>query len=580
MSSTHRQKIARALAKATGLTYQQALARVVAADDAGHLPHTLDADGINRAVTTLSVGVIAEMSASAADTAPLTISSALDSVFASAPAGLVVVASDSAASVALAWVKVREHLAGTGRKVTAIETPIEDLVLRERQAAGQVDQADRDPEDEITDQVRSVLRRDPDTVLNGTVDTDDTAATTFDELSRAGLSGAWAFGSVRASSPAAAVRRMVNMGADRPLLAGALTAVVWQGRNDDGETVTELLLVDDEVRSAITDGGGALRVSTDWTADRSVVTTTADATSDSEGTATGALASGTSPTSLIVGNSGSGKTFLAREIMGYARDRGHHVVLVDPFGGHRAVAPQKTLHDRLVATPKEMAALEAEVVDLGRSGSAVLVVVENGLEYEAVQLTGRLVRRAHSVPEWLRVVVTSQRPYTVSRRELVDAIPTVRSFETRVVLGPTSSVVAERTLHNHHHAQYLETGWAVVERGRDAEVVWLRGEAPKRAKPAPRVALVDVRTALRRVAALVRLGSHVAEAFGSVAKSLPRPARELFERMSAAVREGVAVDVALAREPDVFEAWAVRAVEAGAVTGRLTEAFDEIAALL
>lgn len=60
MSSTHRKKIARALATATGLTYQQALTRVIEADEAGLLPHALTTAGIIEAVQMLTqyVGLV------------------------------------------------------------------------------------------------------------------------------------------------------------------------------------------------------------------------------------------------------------------------------------------------------------------------------------------------------------------------------------------------------------------------------------------------------------------------------------------------------------------------------------------
>lgn len=53
-NSTHRKRLARAYASQSGLTYTQALDRVRQAADRGVLPHTLDDDGMDQALTALA----------------------------------------------------------------------------------------------------------------------------------------------------------------------------------------------------------------------------------------------------------------------------------------------------------------------------------------------------------------------------------------------------------------------------------------------------------------------------------------------------------------------------------------------
>lgn len=125
MSSTHRKKIARGLARATGLTYQQALALVAEADDAGRLPRPLDDRGIARAI---------KMLADEAQPAPvafpdLNMSSedraALAGFLATTSHGLVVVAGMTGTGKSAVMRSLIEHLADGRQRIVSLESPIE-----------------------------------------------------------------------------------------------------------------------------------------------------------------------------------------------------------------------------------------------------------------------------------------------------------------------------------------------------------------------------------------------------------------------------------------------------------------------
>lgn len=223
MSSTHRKKIARALAAKTGITYQQALAMVVAADENNLLPRPLDETGIRRAVDMLTA--------------------------------------QTGTTPAVAWADLGFDATNQARIIEAMKRDglilftgpgtAKTIALNACLAAWssvQPPDSEATPPTTFAEGLASILRHERRALSFGTITDRDQVvaalASTSDEVTTA-------FAAVQGHSVGDAVDRLITEGADPHALASALTAVVVVRTDDEGATTAEVTPVTDSLREAI-----------------------------------------------------------------------------------------------------------------------------------------------------------------------------------------------------------------------------------------------------------------------------------------------------------------------------------------
>lgn len=240
MSSTHRKKIARALAKATGLTYQQALARVVEADNAGLLPHTLGDAGITEAAKML-------IEHTAAPETPVDLlQKALDK-----PYGLIVVAGETGTGKStLIYQSISDLFArptDEPLKIITIESPIGQVIKRQPDGEGIIQQIPYGPDGYTLDKAhRMALRQDPDVVVYDELRSAEHVNRSID----AAMTGHLVLTAMHHVVDVAGVIHRLTIDAEPLLIADALVAVVMMRRDGD-RYVAETTLIDDDIRAAI-----------------------------------------------------------------------------------------------------------------------------------------------------------------------------------------------------------------------------------------------------------------------------------------------------------------------------------------
>lgn len=249
MSSTHRKRIARALAALTGMTYQQALAAVVNADENNRLPHALDAAGIQRAAHMLA-GLHGgtnpvPMSEPAVEISMPTARDLLGRAL-SLPDGLIVIAGKTmTGKTTLLYDSVRTIVADPTKTVATVEDVIETRLSATSPRVHQFEHGTRtQPFATINAAVR---RRDPDAIMYDEIYRADQAEAPVD----AALTGHLSVATLHANNPAGVVHRLLQWGSVPENLASALSAIIITRRNDDGSCSYGVTLVNDAMRDLI-----------------------------------------------------------------------------------------------------------------------------------------------------------------------------------------------------------------------------------------------------------------------------------------------------------------------------------------
>lgn len=249
MSSTHRKRIARALAALTGMTYQQALAAVVNADENNLLPHVLDAAGIQRAAHMLA-GLHGgtnpvPMSEPAVEISMPTARDLLDRAL-SLPDGLIVIAGKTmTGKTTLLYDSVRTIVADPTKTVATVEDVIETRLSATSPRVHQFEHGTRtQPFATIN---AAVMRRDPDAIMYDEIYRADQAEAAVD----AALTSHLTVATLHANNPAGVVHRLLQWGSVPENLASALSAIIITRRNDDGSCSYEVTLVNDAMRDLI-----------------------------------------------------------------------------------------------------------------------------------------------------------------------------------------------------------------------------------------------------------------------------------------------------------------------------------------
>lgn len=274
---------------------------------------------------------------------------------------------------------------------------------------------------------------------------------------------------------------------------------------------------------------------------------------------------------LISGPTGAGKSVIAHDIIGVHRGLGHRVDVLDVT---EQIVP---LVDRNASTPEDMNRIVNSCLV---STEPRLVVVENGLLGETAPYTQRLLAAAKKRPGLLRVVVTSDRGLDSGAVAATGGELTLESFDTRVLLGPASFGLGARALLTPHENAPGGRGWATVESRFGTQRINLRGENEELSTELTHSHKTQLPTHLRRIAAMQRAGITAADAFETAAKSVrPGALNDRLNQVAALVRTDVSVSTAMRAALDL-DAWAVAIVDAGARSGQLDGAFDEIASLL
>lgn len=612
MSSTHRRKIARALAKATGMTYQQALAAVVTAAENGLLPHALDDTGIADAAELLAAHhTSAALTSAAAPSTP----SALDDIdllaafgisrhgreqLAAAltrPHGLVVFAGYTGTGKTTALYDTLTHLAATGRRVASVEPLIERHLDHPNLTQHHVDVVGDRPGLEIAAAVQFVRRTDPDVLAVDELRHEDVATVVVD----AALTGTLVLSTMHAHTPEAVVQRLARTIAPG-VLAEALSCVVVLSRLSVGYRAT-VTTITEEMRETIR-----------RSADRPPTTVVTGRTGSGKasgvaaaltgggcaeaGTLVGTTSGKPSPAHLanhrirhtfvtpeaghllITGPTGSGKTVITREAMCLHRSRGDRILLIDTVRGG---ADYDGLADEVATTTDAAFAMLTRLVTDERR--TLLVIEEltvaipppaegerttNGL-LAGMSPTEETLRRifADFTPERGRIVATTQRGLIEDRDKNLQPLGWVSGFDTNVVLGPNASFF--RALPTPQGHEPLSRGWAYVEHadGRLEEVnLW--GEEKDR--PFSGTDRERVRTGLRRLAAMMRTGMSPSPALATLAQTMTGEAERVFVRLSQAP----SLSKGAAREPHVFEPWTIAMLETGETSGALHEAVKAI----
>lgn len=613
MSSTHRRKIARALAKATGMTYQQALAAVIAAAADDRLPHALDDTGITAAVDLLAahhgaqppvvsphhtadtIDPLASFAASRQDR------DRLASLLATRH-GLIVIAGSTGAGKTTALYDMMIRLAETGKQVTSVETLIERhlahpnitqrLVERDRHSAGV----------EIAAAVHQVRRSEPDVLVVGD---EILYPEVTHAIVNAAMTGMLVLASVHATTPEAVVQRLRGL-VSPALLAETLSGIVnltysSLGRRAEVTPVTDQMRdqihrrVDSRPLSSLThgdSGSGRGNGPAETTVAAGVfvgVTERPAAAShlpaDPADRECATIATGPASAAhfathrightfvtpaaghlLVTGNTGAGKTVIAREAMCLHRSRGDRVVLIDTI---KHGAEYDGFAD-------EVATAEAEIVDLINrlhkgDRRTLLVVEEIGDATDLASEANTLLFNVFGIatPDRLRIVATTQRPLIFNRDRTGDPLGWPSGFDTNVVLGPNATL--DRALRTTAPHAPLRRGWAYVEHpdGR-LETVNLHGE--EKDKPFSENDREQVRTGLRRLAAMMCTGIQPSPALSTLAQTMTGEAQRVFLRLADASM----LSTGASREPHVFEPWTVVMLQNGETGGAIWEAVKAI----
>ncbi len=133
--------------------------------------------------------------------------------------GMVLCAGPPASGRTATLYAVLSHIEERSRSFVTVEDPVEHLLpsITQVQANG----ASGVP---VAEQLRTALRQDPDVVVVGEIRDADTARTAV----QAAVAGRFVLASLRAADSAAALRRVVDMGADAFLVASSLVGVLSQ----------------------------------------------------------------------------------------------------------------------------------------------------------------------------------------------------------------------------------------------------------------------------------------------------------------------------------------------------------------
>ena len=247
--TTHHQRIARGLAKATHLTYQQALDKVTAAAAAGLLPSPLDRAGVARAVEMLASRQVAEYVSipAVASAAPF------DGVF-DQPHGLVLVTGSVLSGKTTLLYDTALRLAAEGLDVVTIEDPIERRLVTAEGATGSIRQVEAAPTE--------AFLGDPDVVILGELRRREDV----EVAAHLAYSGHLVVAGFHAHSAEESIHRVVNMHPNYPMqeqraarewLADTLVAVI-ETRREDGHHHVRSLVIDDAKRERIRTGAEPL----------------------------------------------------------------------------------------------------------------------------------------------------------------------------------------------------------------------------------------------------------------------------------------------------------------------------------
>lgn len=606
MSSTHRRKIARALAKATGMTYQQALSAVVVAAESGLLPHALDDDGITRAVD-----MLIDQHGSMSNVIDADAHNGLDPLgsfliarqdrerFAdllARPDGLIVIAGATGAGKTTALYDTMTALAGYGRRVTSAESLIERRLDHPNITQCAIEKDRHSAGIEVAAAIHSVRRADPDVLVLG----DEIM---YPEVARAVVTaastGTLVLSSLHATTPEAVVQRLRQL-VSPALLAEALNGIVILSYTSDGRRA-EVVTITDAMRDHISQPDAhharAAGVFVGVTEPRATDVHFAARSGDPDCVA---LTRPTTPAHLsghlighsfvtpeaghllITGPTGSGKTVITREVMCLHRSRGDRILLIDTSkaGADHGLA---ALADEVATTTDEAFAMLTRLVTDERRTLLVIeeltVAVPPPAEGErtadgtlmGMSAIEETLRRIFGdfTPERGRIIATTQRGLIADRDKNLQPLGWASGFDTNVVLGPNNFFF--RSLRTPQGQEPLSRGWAYVEdEDGTLEEVNLWGEAKDR--PFSEANREQVRTGLRRLAAMMSTGMNPLPALATLSQTMTGEAQRVFVRLSQAS----SLSAGAAAEPHVFEPWTIAMLRTGEETGALDGAVEAI----
>jgi molybdopterin-guanine dinucleotide biosynthesis protein len=539
--TTHNQRIARGLKKATGLGYQTCLNRVIAAAEAGLLPTPLDDAGIEKAVTMLASGIT--VTQPDVDQASL-----LDQAY-NFDRGLVLFVGTVGTGRTTLLYDLAVKRANRGHLVHTVESPIESNLSGDYPGPGRTGRIKQieygGPEGpDFHEAQRRARINDPDVLLVGEIRDVESAHRALESADVGHLVAT----TMHANSVNEAIRRLITVFPPeqqemaRTVLSTTLRAVVVL-RREKSEFFQETTLIDAGMRESIRTGGQRVAFPIGENTEGRPVSWRPGWEDY--------------PALSLVGPSGTGKSVLAASLARTAREHDHEVFVVDTL---KDGADYRDGHQTVIRTDKGAMRLLANLRTLGPFERLLIVEEPQTLRPDVIESLRRLVAEARRLR--LRVVLVSQQD---------------------PLLGPVGSKV------DFTPGTAKARGWAHFRDRSKARYVDVRVWGPtvdeiaaeRRAQEvsaAPKAVAVD----LRRLSTLLRAGLAPAPALAAVAKSSRNDlAREAFTQMAQAVGDGEAVlSDALRAHPHLFDEWVAAAVEAGETAGIVSQILDDVSGTL
>ena len=539
--STHNQRIARGLKKATGLAYQTCLNKVVAAAEDGILPTPLDDAGIEKAVTMLASGITVTQPGVDVDQAAL-----LDQAY-NFDRGLVLFVGPVGTGKTTLFYDLAVKRAEKGHLVHTVESPIESHLRGDYPGpgrTGRIKQIEygRPGSPDFSEAQRRARINDPDVLMIDEIRDVESAHRALESADVGHL----AVATMHANSVETAIKRLITVFPPeqqemaRTVLSTTLRAVVVL-RREKNEFFVETTLIDAETREAIRTGGQ--RVAFPIGEDALGRPVSWESGSDDH------------PALCIVGPTGTGKSVLAASLARTAREHDHEVHVIDTL---KDGVDYRDGHN-VVRTDKGAMRLLANLRDSGPFDRLLIVEEADVLRPDVVAALRRLVPLARSAR--LRIVFLSQQQAFLADEGAYAVFPVVPApargwvrfhdgkggLQSEVrVWGPTSEEIAEE-------------------------------RRAKAAQEAPKAVAVD----LRRLATLLKAGLPPKEAGMAVAKSSRNDlSRRAFAQIGQHVGGGESISEAFRSHPHLFDEWVVAAIEAGEQAGIVAETLLDLSETL
>lgn len=540
--STHNQRIARGLKKATGLAYQTCLNKVIAAAEAGLLPTPLDDAGIEKAVTMLASGIAVTQPADV-DQAAL-----LDQAY-NFDRGLVLFVGPVATGKTTLLYDLAVKRAEKGHLVHTVESPIESHLRGDYPGpgrTGRIKQIEYDGPDGpgFHEAQRRARINDPDVLLIGEIRGHETAHAALQAADVGHLAVATMHSSGGVDD---AIQRILTVFPPeqqemaRTVLSTTLRAVVVL-RREKNEFFQATTLIDAEMRESIRTGGKP-QAHGSYVLGRDV----------SGRSVTWRPAPDSIPVLHLVGPTGTGKSVLASDLASQCAQRGGEVHVIDTL---RAGGPYVEADVLATSTVEAVEALDALNAD---SDKDRLLIVEGPEALDADARTSLDGFLAHSRSRQIRVVLISQR---------------------HQYLGINGSTLAFKP------TVFPGRGWGQFHRDGNAHwspvQVWGPSlddiaQQPTRVAVATPGMKASVLVDLRRATTMLRVGMWPREAFAAAAKDSGSPfSRDAFIRISAMLSEGESLASSFRAHPHLFDDWVATAVENAEVGGFIADALMKI----